>query len=119
MSPVFYKVIRRRPGDQCHCWTTCSCRADTSILPRDMLFEIKWLYPIHGVTEAIDPTAKSAVLECQARSRVEERLEVTLNGVAPSASGQTRSIKARAVTPKNKEPQVPDGVVVAEGKCVT
>ena len=85
-------------------------------MPRDELYEIKWLYPIHGVTEAIDPTAKSAVLECQARSRVEERLEVTLTGVAPSAAGQTRSIKARAVTPKGGEPAVPAGVVVAEGE---
>ena len=74
------------------------------------------MYPIHGVTEDIDPTAKSAVLECQARSRVEERLEVTLTGVAPSAAGQTRSIKARAVTPKGGEPAVPAGVVVAEGE---
>lgn len=82
------------------------------------MYEIKWLYPIQGITEAIDPTAKSAVLECQARNRVEERLEVTLTGVAPSSSGQTRTIKARAVTPNNTDPAVPKGVVVAEGEAV-
>ena len=91
---------------------------NTPTLPRGQLYEIKWLYPVYGVTEAIDPTAKSAVLECQARSRIEERLEVTLTGVAPSSSGQTRPIKARAITPKNSEPTVPEGVVVAEGMCL-
>lgn len=91
------------------------CRAYSLILPNDELYEIRWLYPIHGVTEAIDTTAKSAVIQCQARCRVEERLEVTLTGVAPSAAGQSRSIRARAVTPKGSDPTVPDGVVVAEG----
>ena len=69
------------------------------------------------MTEAIDTSAKAAIIQCQARARVEERLEVTLTGVAPSAAGQSRSIRARAITPKGADPTVPDGVVVAEGKC--
>lgn len=102
-----------------YCWLTYQWflhRDAGDITSADRLYSIKWLYPIHGVTEALDPSAKSAVLECQARSRIEERLEVSLTGVAPSASGQTRSIKSRAVTPKNSRPTVPEGVVVAEGQ---
>lgn len=44
---------------------------------------------------------------------------MTLTGVAPSSAGQGRSIRARAVTPKNSEPTVPAGVVVAEGETAS
>lgn len=74
------------------------------------------MYPINGVTESIDKTTKSAAVECQARGRIEERLEVTLTGVAPSAAGQSRSIRARAITPNDTRPSTEDGIVVAQGE---
>lgn len=79
--------------------------------------EIRWLYPIQGVPESkpVKDTT-GAVIECKARDRVEERLEVTLAGVAPAASGPQKSIKTRAITPKGQSPNVPDGIVVGESK---
>ena len=65
------------------------------------------------------PDSQPAIVICQARERVEERLEVTLSGVAPSASGPKRGIKTRARTPADQSPKLPDGVVVSEGKSKT
>ena len=51
---------------------------------------------------------------------MEERLEVTLSGVVPSAGGPKRSIKARAKTPAGEDKSVSssqEGVVVGEGQC--
>ncbi|XP_074645875.1 cilia and flagella-associated protein 47-like isoform X2 [Tubulanus polymorphus] len=80
---------------------------------------IKWLYPIQGIPEAQPVQEKPAVVECQARNRAEERLEVVLSGVAPCAAGAQRGIRARAVTPKDETPHTPDGVVVSESISVT
>ena len=44
-----------------------------------------------------------AVLQCQARSRIEERLEVTLTGAIPSSSSGHDLVKLRAVTPINEK----------------
>jgi hypothetical protein len=78
--------------------------------------EIKWVYPIRGYPEhSQTKDVTPALIFCQARDRVEERLEVTLSGVAPSAGGPKRGIKTRAVTPQNEPPRIPEGVVVAEG----
>ena len=80
------------------------------------LREICWLYPIHGYPELSGKDVQTAEIECKARERAEERLEVTLSGVAPCSSGPKRSIKARALTPSGHKPQTPDGVVVGESK---
>lgn len=81
------------------------------------LTEIRWLYPIQGIPES-KPVEKShgVNIECKARDRVEERLEVTLSGVAPSSSGPQKSIFTRSITPKNQSPKIPDGIVVGESK---
>ncbi|XP_071134806.1 cilia- and flagella-associated protein 47-like isoform X3 [Mytilus edulis] len=81
----------------------------------DGLTEIRWLYPIQGVPESkpVKDTT-GAVVECKARDRVEERLEVTLAGVAPAASGPQKNITTRSITPKGQKPKVADGIVVGE-----
>ena len=79
--------------------------------------EIRWLFPIHGIPES-RPIKDSfgAIISCQARDRLEERLEVTLAGVAPSTSGQHKTITTRSVTPKNAPPKVPNSIVVGESE---
>ncbi|XP_013416633.1 cilia- and flagella-associated protein 47 isoform X1 [Lingula anatina] len=76
---------------------------------------IRWIYPVNGIPESHPMDSQATVVECQARGRIEERLEVTLSGVAPSSAGPQRGIRARAITPKGKEPQIPEGIVVGEG----
>lgn len=60
------------------------------------------------------------MVECKARDRLEERLEVTLAGVAPASSGPQKPIRKRAITPKSadKEPFTPNGIVVGESKSM-
>ncbi|NXM81443.1 CFA47 protein, partial [Oenanthe oenanthe] len=44
---------------------------------------ILWIYPINGTSEA--PQQKSVVICCQARQRLEQRVELLLIGVVPAA----------------------------------
>ena len=41
---------------------------------------------------------------------------MTLAGVAPSTSGQHKTITTRSVTPKNAPPKVPNSIVVGESE---
>ena len=78
---------------------------------------IQWEYPIRGYPELTAKDTQPAVVMCQARERIEERLEVTLSGVAPAAAGPKRGIKTRAKTPANGDKShKAEGVVVGEGK---
>ena len=79
------------------------------------LTEIRWLYPIQGIPES-KPIKDSlgAVVECKARDRLEERLEVTLSGVAPASSGPHKSVLTRSITPKGSSTNISDGIVVGE-----
>ncbi|KAL9867454.1 cilia- and flagella-associated protein 47 [Geothlypis trichas] len=45
---------------------------------------ILWIYPINGTPEA--PRQKSVVIRCQARQRLEQRVELLLIGVMPGAT---------------------------------
>ncbi|NXT64920.1 CFA47 protein, partial [Chaetops frenatus] len=45
---------------------------------------ILWIYPINGTPEA--PQQKSVVIRCQARQRLEQRVELLLFGVRPDAT---------------------------------
>ncbi|NXQ58245.1 CFA47 protein, partial [Anthoscopus minutus] len=45
---------------------------------------ILWIYPINGTPEA--PQPKSVVIRCQARQRLEQRVELLLMGVIPGAT---------------------------------
>ena len=83
------------------------------------LHQIKWEYPVRGYPELTAKDTQPALVVCQARTRIEERLEVVLSGVAPSAGGPKRGIKARAVTPvlpPDEKPKDDKGVVVGEGE---
>ena len=86
--------------------------------PQGGLRDIRWLYPIHGIPESQPVIDRGAVISCQARSRIEERLEVSLTGAVPSsASSYHRTVKTRALTPKGLErANTTDGVVVGEGR---
>ncbi|XP_077637788.1 cilia- and flagella-associated protein 47 [Lonchura striata] len=45
---------------------------------------ILWIYPINGTSEA--PQQKSVVIRCQARQRLEQRVELLLIGIKPAAT---------------------------------
>ncbi|XP_048459067.1 cilia and flagella-associated protein 47-like [Rhincodon typus] len=47
---------------------------------------IRWLYPIYGIPETLSTKLLPAVIQCQARNRKEETMEVHLTGVVPGSS---------------------------------
>ncbi|XP_067848879.1 cilia- and flagella-associated protein 47-like [Heptranchias perlo] len=59
---------------------------------------IRWLYPLYGIPEALPPKLSPAVIQCQARNRVEEPLEVILTGAVPGSS-YTAAMQNRVTTP--------------------
>ncbi|NWX29438.1 CFA47 protein, partial [Notiomystis cincta] len=69
---------------------------------------ILWIYPINGTPEA--PQQKPVVIRCQARQRLEQRVELLLIGVMlgetalPSAGNS-----AAGGTDESSTPEVPDG----------
>ena len=81
------------------------------------LRDIRWLYPIHGIPESQPVVDKGAVVTCQARSRIEERIEVSLTGAVPSSASGYRTVRTRAITPKEQQrAHTTDGVLVGEGE---
>ncbi|XP_033113331.1 cilia- and flagella-associated protein 47-like isoform X2 [Anneissia japonica] len=85
------------------------------------LKQIRWIYPIHGIPESHPVIDKGAKISCQARSRIEEYLEVSLMGAVPSSATGYRSIRTRSTTPEDLcfDRSKTDGVVVGEGNKVT
>ncbi|XP_057901557.1 cilia- and flagella-associated protein 47 [Melospiza georgiana] len=70
---------------------------------------ILWIYPINGTPEA--PQQKSVVIRCQARQRLEQRVELLLIGVMPGATdlpdaGNSASVDTEEVS---STPEVTDG----------
>eukprot|EP00062_Callorhinchus_milii_P018287 gi/632971676/ref/XP_007902288.1/ PREDICTED: uncharacterized protein LOC103185538 [Callorhinchus milii] len=56
---------------------------------------IRWLYPIRGIPEALPPDVSPAVIQCQAKNRIEERVEIVLTGAVPGSSAtQTKQPEA-------------------------
>nr|XP_046178927.1 cilia- and flagella-associated protein 47-like [Oncorhynchus gorbuscha] len=53
---------------------------------KDRVRVLRWVYPIHGIPEAPPEPSRPAVIECEARGRVEERVEVLLTGCVPGSS---------------------------------
>ena len=52
-----------------------------------MVNDLHWLFPARGIPESYPIKASQGpCVECRARSRVEERVEVTLTGLAPNAA---------------------------------
>lgn len=92
-------------------------RYQLSVTGNEGIKEIRWLYPIQGIPESKPiKDSQGAVVECKARDRLEERLEVTLSGVAPSSSGPHKSVLTRSITPKGSSTNISDGIVVGESK---
>ncbi|KAL4233464.1 hypothetical protein ACF0H5_008145 [Mactra antiquata] len=108
-------IVTREDGQRWEYAPTDSRGYQLSRTGSEGVSEIRWVFPIQGIPES-RPIKETygAVIECQARDRLEERLEVTLAGVAPVTSGPQRSIYMRSITPKNESPKVPDGIVVGE-----
>ncbi|NXF88589.1 CFA47 protein, partial [Eubucco bourcierii] len=75
------------------------------------LQEILWIYPVHGITEAVQQKLVSAVICCQARQRVERRVEVPLTGVVPGATStpaRRKSTKVIESSPANIQDKIKD-----------
>ncbi|XP_003218974.3 cilia- and flagella-associated protein 47 isoform X1 [Anolis carolinensis] len=86
----------------------------TVIIKDEEILGFRWIYPIHGIPEAPPYKSTPAVVSCQARSRLEERVEVILTGVVPEASGS--HISQDSVTKSNT---IYDGIQVTEGIAST
>ncbi|NXX46919.1 CFA47 protein, partial [Tricholaema leucomelas] len=75
------------------------------------LQEILWIYPVRGIPEAVQQKLVPAVIRCQARQRVERRVEVPLTGVIPGATStpaRGNSAKVNASSPANIQDKIQD-----------
>ncbi|NXV73921.1 CFA47 protein, partial [Atlantisia rogersi] len=71
---------------------------------------IVWIYPVHGTPEAPQQKLVPAVIRCQARQRVERRLEVLLTGAnAMPAARNTATVNTDKPANNQEELQVTDG----------
>lgn len=59
-----------------------------SMMSTRMVNDLHWIFPVRGIPES-QPVKESQApcIECKARSRVEERVEVTLTGLVPNSAG--------------------------------
>ena len=79
--------------------------------------QITWTYPIRAFPEVKPPTGVPPVeVRCQARMRMEERLEVLLAGLVPSSAGLKRGAKPKPSTGSLDKPETPEKVVIGECK---
>ncbi|XP_041438289.1 cilia- and flagella-associated protein 47 isoform X2 [Xenopus laevis] len=76
---------------------------------------IRWIYPVHGIPEALPSKSAPAVVMCPARSRTEERVEVLLTGAVP---GPTRMPTSHGNRPTEKT-NTQDEVQVTNGLSTT
>ncbi|NXN78692.1 CFA47 protein, partial [Bombycilla garrulus] len=74
---------------------------------------ILWIYPINGTPEA--PQQKSVVICCQARQRLEQRVELLLFGVIPGATALPDAENS-AVVDTEESPNTPE---VTDGSSAT
>ncbi|KFV65916.1 Putative uncharacterized protein CXorf30, partial [Dryobates pubescens] len=82
------------------------------------LQEILWIYPVHGIPEAVQQKLVPAVICCQARQKVERRVEVPLTGVVPGATpipATRKSAMANINSPANTQ----DEIQHTDGLCTT
>ncbi|NXT76446.1 CFA47 protein, partial [Zapornia atra] len=71
---------------------------------------ILWIYPVHGIPEAPQQKLVPAVVRCQARQRVERRLEVLLTGAnAMPAARNSATVNTGKPANIQEELQVTDG----------
>ncbi|KFU96962.1 Putative uncharacterized protein CXorf30, partial [Pterocles gutturalis] len=79
---------------------------------------IRWVYPVHGIPEAPQQKLVPAVVHCQARQRVEKRVEVLLTGVVPGATAMPTARKFSMVN-TNKPANIQEEVQVTDGFSTT
>ena len=85
-------IMHRHDGSQ---WDALNGVSSTCLVN-----DLTWIYPIKGVPESCPiKESQAPCIECKARSRVEERVEVTLTGVAPKAAGSSMGTYLRPLTP--------------------
>nr|XP_033803452.1 cilia- and flagella-associated protein 47 isoform X2 [Geotrypetes seraphini] len=74
---------------------------------------IRWLYPLHGIPEAITLRPEPVVISCQARCRIEETIEVQLTGSVPGHAC-TNPSKHKSVDGIQAEVRVTEGFATTE-----
>ena len=84
------------------------------------ILQILWTYPIRCFPE-VKPASDVPPVEvrCQARMRIEERLEVLLAGMVPSSAGVRRCSKPTSSPPpsgKSDAPATPEKSTIGESK---
>ncbi|OXB79722.1 UNVERIFIED_CONTAM: hypothetical protein H355_010190, partial [Colinus virginianus] len=80
--------------------------------------EILWTYPIHGIPEAPHHKLVPAVVRCQARERIEKKVEVRLTGVVPGVTA-TSTTKISEKIKGNKPSNMQEVVQVTDGFSAT
>ncbi|XP_066563692.1 cilia- and flagella-associated protein 47-like [Amia ocellicauda] len=88
--------------------SVCAVAEDGSIQ------RIHWVYPIHGIPEAVPSKTTPAVIRCQARSRIEERLEVLLTGCVPGLPSSSMTREQSEASGLQSEVQVTEGPATAD-----
>ncbi|NWH66895.1 CFA47 protein, partial [Geococcyx californianus] len=79
---------------------------------------ILWIYPVHGIPEAPQQKLVPDVVRCQARQRVERRVEVLLTGVIPGANATPATRNSLRVN-TNKPADIQEFVQVTDGFSTT
>ncbi|NWR61494.1 CFA47 protein, partial [Bucorvus abyssinicus] len=79
---------------------------------------ILWMYPVRGIPEAPQQKLVPAVVRCQARQRVERRVEVLLTGVISGASAMPAERNSTMVN-ANKPANIQEEVQVTDGFSTT
>ena len=70
-----------------------------SVMSTRMVNDLHWIFPVKGIPESHPiKDSQAPCIECKARSRVEERVEVTLTGLAPN-TGSSALGRYPSVTP--------------------
>ncbi|EOB03421.1 Putative uncharacterized protein CXorf30, partial [Anas platyrhynchos] len=79
---------------------------------------ILWTYPVHGIPEAPQQKLVPAVVCCQARQRVEKRVEVLLTGAVPGATAMPAT-RNSALINRHKPANIQEEVQVTDGFSTT
>ncbi|KFO94355.1 Putative uncharacterized protein CXorf30, partial [Buceros rhinoceros silvestris] len=79
---------------------------------------ILWRYPVHGMPEAPQQKLDPAVVHCQARQRIEKRVEVQLTGVVSGATAVPAE-RNSAMVDANKAADIQEEVQVTDGFSTT
>ncbi|XP_075257847.1 cilia- and flagella-associated protein 47-like isoform X3 [Convolutriloba macropyga] len=103
-------AIRREDGEP---WDREELQRSTG--DRDangVVSQIRWVFPVKGVPQSTIGEEKPLIIECEARNRVEERVEVILTGVIGTGSSTSKkkpgsSVAATGAIPASSQPRLP------------